>query len=181
MNKWDIQDVKSIITEVASRKKEYEFLDGLDVKYNSRLRNSLARCKCKAVVLGKTIEDIQPYCIEVSKTVLNLEDYDIMRQIVLHEVAHALADNRHQDNCQHDYRFKEMCKEIGCTSDGRVANSEERKAIAEVKAKTAKYKVTCTFCEHSWYYKSKTKVVKNPSGCYCPYCGQDNFHVTTLR
>ena len=105
----------------------------------------------------------------------------MMKQIVLHEVAHALADMKHQDDCQHDYRFKEMCKEIGCTSNGTYATEEEQQEIKQVKEKTAKYKVSCTKCNHYWYYKTKTKAVKNPSDCYCPYCGHDDFHVTTLR
>lgn len=181
MNKWNMDDIKAIVSEVASRKKEYEFLNDMELKYNYHLRNALGRCKCKGIIVNKKVESITPYCIEISKTVLNFESYDMMKQIVLHEVAHALADMKHQDNCQHDYRFKEMCKEIGCTSSGTYATEEERQAITNVKEKTAKYKVSCTNCNHDWYYKTKTKAVKNPSSCYCPYCGHDDFHVTTLR
>ena len=84
MNKWNMDDIKAIVSEVAGRKKEYEFLNNMELKYNYHLRNALGRCKCKGIIVNKKVESITPYCIEISKTVLNFESYDMMKQIVLH-------------------------------------------------------------------------------------------------
>jgi SprT-like family. len=35
-------------------------------------------------------------------------------QIIKHELAHAIANERHHDECAHDDRWKQVCEEIAC-------------------------------------------------------------------
>lgn len=51
--------------------------------------------------------------ISISKPLCELNSDDEVRDTILHEIAHALAWQRHNENCGHDKRWKAICVEIG--------------------------------------------------------------------
>lgn len=51
--------------------------------------------------------------ISISKPLCELNSDDEVRDTILHEIAHALAWQRHNENCGHDERWKAICVEIG--------------------------------------------------------------------
>lgn len=187
VNKWEISDVKAIVMEVANRSDEYEFLNCMEVAYNGRLSRSLARCLTRNTLNRGKIVKAEPYKLEFGKTILNVESHETLRQVVLHEVAHAIANKRHVDNCGHDKRFKAVCTEIGCTDSG--ATTKTSTSVEEIRRASDKvgykHKITCNGCGSTHYYTRATKIVnaiKNGSrNYYCPKCKNDEFTYTQLR
>lgn len=175
---WTMVDVKVIISEVELATGEK--LD-LEVKVNGRLKTSLARCFTR-VVNGKHV----PTKLEFGKTILNVTDYEVFRQIVLHELAHAIANRRYQANCNHDSRFKRVCKEIGCYNDTPYADDKFTNALREAAAslngsktptattvkpiqQTKKWTVVCGN-GHEFHFARACQTTKNPHTVQCS-CG----------
>ena len=194
MSKWNVNDVYEIIETVEEMLGES--LD-LEVKVNGRLKKALARCFTR-VIRGKHI----PTKLEFGKAILEVDDYEIFKQITLHEVAHAIANKRYQDNCNHDSRFKKVCHEIGCYNTGAYCSVEYSLAIqqafervnsakATTKATTTKrqttkdgltkYSVICKECGQIHPRKQLNQTLKDIidgkrySGC--GKCGSTNLYV----
>ena len=51
--------------------------------------------------------------ISISRPLCELNTEAEIRDTILHEIAHALAWQRHGENCGHDARWKEICLEVG--------------------------------------------------------------------
>ena len=51
--------------------------------------------------------------ISLSRTLCELNTDEEVTDTILHEIAHALAFERHGENCGHDQRWKTICVEIG--------------------------------------------------------------------
>jgi len=51
--------------------------------------------------------------ISLSRPLVELNDEDEVRDTILHEIAHALADLEHGEACGHDERWKVVCRRIG--------------------------------------------------------------------
>lgn len=66
--------------------------------------------------------------ISLSRPLVELNPEDEVRDTILHEIAHALAWEIHQENCGHDARWKEICERIGArpvaSYDGEVIEPE---------------------------------------------------------
>lgn len=66
--------------------------------------------------------------ISLSRPLVLLNPEDEVRDTILHEIAHALAWERHRENCHHDARWRRICKEIGAravaTYDDEVAQPD---------------------------------------------------------
>jgi predicted SprT family Zn-dependent metalloprotease len=179
MSKWNVRDVQVIIKEIEERTGESL---GLDVKVNGRLKRAIARCFTK-VVRGKHI----PTKLEFGKAILEVDDYEIFRQVTLHEIAHAIANKRYQDNCKHDNRFIKVCHEIGCTNTGAYCSKEysialqlafdkingakkQTTKVAKPQQEVTKYSVICEKCGHTYHKSRACDVTKNPSNYRCG-CG----------
>ena len=176
---WNVKDVKRILNEVESMTGEKL---GLIVEVNGRLSRALARCLTK-VINGKHI----PYKLEFGNTILNVSDYEIFRQIVLHEVAHAIANKKYQDNCHHDSRFKKVCHEIGCYNTGAYCSEEYSLALQQafdkleqqktkatgttkkVQQEQTKYTILCE-CGQQFHYKKMTEKLRHLGECQCGKC-----------
>lgn len=161
--KWNLQDVQKIVSEVEAKTGEKL---NLELEYNGRLKRALARCLTR-VERNRSGEIFKatPFKLEFGKTILNVGE-EQFRQTVLHELAHAIANKRHQDNCKHDYRFKQVCAEIGCSNDTRNTSHVEIN-----NAMTYKYTVTCKNCGDSYNYHRKNKFINAIlAGGYMPYC-----------
>ena len=187
-NKWTITDIRKIIDEVASKSEQFELLNGLELAYNGRLSRTLGRCLCKIAYSQGSIKWVEPYKLEFGKTILNVDSYETLRQVVLHETAHAIANMRYQDNCNHDSRFKTVCKEIGCEivdASSGTASNEIRREIREMSLQLNKHKITCVGCGSEYFYNRATSVVKDirlgKKTCVCPKCNSNDFTYTQLR
>ena len=189
MSKWNMNDVKAIVKDV--ERATGETLN-LEVKVNGRLKRALARCITK-VICGKHI----PHKLEFGKAILEVEDYEIFRQITLHEIGHAIANKKYQTNCGHDWRFKEVCKTIGCYNTGAYCSKEyslalekaysklqqgatKTKTTSKPKAKQeiTKYSIICVDCGHTYHKSRACDVTKNPEHYRCGKC---NGKVKTVQ
>ena len=180
MSKWNERDVQVIIEDIEER--TGETLD-LEIKVNGRLKRAIARCFTK-VVKGKHI----PTKLEFGKAILEVDNYEIFRQVTLHEIAHAIANKRHQDNCGHDWRFKEVCREIGCTNTGTHCSVEYSLALQlafdkingttnKPKQQTTKYHVVCKDCGHIHHYSRKCDAIVNTGDYRCAKCHSSKLYV----
>ena len=183
MSKWNVKDVQVIIEEIEER--TGESLD-LEIKVNGRLKRAIARCFTK-VVRGKHI----PTKLEFGRPILEVDDYEIFKQVTLHEIAHAIANKRHQDNCNHDYRFVEVCKSIGCTNTGAYCSIEYSNALQQAFEKVqqdkpqktntrqgmTKYHVICKDCGHIHHYSRKCDAIVNTGDYRCAKCKSDKLRV----
>lgn len=187
-NVWNMEDVKAIVKEVEIATGEKL---GLEVKVNGRLKRALARCLTK-VINGKHI----PSRLEFGNIILNVSDHEIFKQIVLHEIAHAIANKRYQDNCNHDTRFVKVCQEIGCTNTGAYCSAEYSNALQQAYNKinnakqqttkattkqpyeeqpTTKYSVVCTDCGKTYHYKKMCPTLKELEYCRCGRCNRKSL------
>jgi predicted SprT family Zn-dependent metalloprotease len=150
----------------------------LGLKQNNRLQRALARCISK-VTTKNGVRAVTPVRLEFGKTILNVQDREIFEQIVLHELAHAVANKKHNDNCGHGKRFKAVCKQIGCYNTNEQCEAEFMEAIKKAEANTkgtdkTKYTVTCQDCGKTYNYKRDCQVLKdirNQTGvCSCGKC-----------
>ena len=177
MSKWTMADVNKIIKDVERATGESL---GLEVKVNGRLKRALARCFTQ-VRNGKHI----PTKLEFGKAILEVEEYEIFRQVTLHEIGHAIANKRFQDNCGHDSRFVKVCHEIGCYNTGTHCSQEYSNAIQQAfdkingttttttnkpQQQTTKYSVICKECGHTFHKSRQCDVTKNPEHYRCG-CG----------
>ena len=197
--KWDLEDVKNIISNV--EKITGEDLSHLEINYNPRLKTTLAWCKNyinyqSVRQNGKTVKKInwiKPYCLEFGTVILNVKKYETFEQTVLHEIAHALANKKYNDDCGHDYRFKEMCEKIGCYESGAKTDEKDildtMKKMNDEKMKKGKkenntsvYVVKCSHCGKTLKtYKTHCDTVKKIENGVkdwtCGYCHSDDLHI----
>ena len=188
MSKWNVSDVNAIIRDVERATGEKL---GLEVKVNGRLKKALARCFTQ-VRNGKHI----PTKLEFGKAILEVEEYEIFRQVALHEIGHAIANKRYQDNCNHDSRFKKVCHEIGCYNTGAYCSTEYSIAIQQAfdrvngttqqtttkrqttKDGLSKYSIICKECGNVYHYHKKCDKTTNPHHYRCGKC---NGSVETVQ
>ena len=185
VNKWSLDDVKAIVNRVSELDENYAFVGKMEIAYNGRLSRTLARCLTEITRRGGKVVEARPFKLEFGKTILNVESKEALEQTVLHEVAHAIANYEHQEKCGHDWRFKEVCKKIGCYDDGTTAKtySEEiKKASMDV---TYKYTLTCKECGKVYGYSRMNETLRSVKNghhtCYCPKCKCDEFEFKQLR
>ena len=88
--------------------------------------------------------------ISLSKHFINLNDSDIVKDTILHEIAHALTPG-----AGHGYKWRLKAKNIGCQSVNRL------NSIAETPK--GKYLVYCRYCDFKAHMHRKPKVNK---ACY---------------
>ncbi len=175
--KWTLGDVKAMINEV--EKNTGMDLQYLEVGYNGRLSRSLARCLTKLTYTNGKISKAEPFKLEFGKDILNASDKEELRQTVLHELAHAIANKRHNDSCNHDYRFKQVCNEIGCVDNMATVKKES----LEKEEKRYKYEVTCTTCGQKFHYSRANNFIRALLNneeyipCTCGKCHEDKFTI----
>ena len=197
--KWDLEDVKNIISNV--EKITGEDLSHLEINYNPRLKTTLAWCKNYISYQsvrqnGKTVKKInwiKPYCLEFGTVILNVKKYETFEQTVLHEIAHALANKKYNDDCGHDYRFKEMCEKIGCYESGAKTSetdildtmkkmNDEKMKKGKKENNTSVYVVKCSHCGKTLKtYKTHCDTVKKiengVKNWTCGHCHSDDLYI----
>ena len=112
-----IEDAKKIIRELD--KKTGKNYAKLPMKTDKRMTRALAST-CFGVLRcnGKVVE-IEPDSFSFSYFFLNatLTDKDFS-DVVIHEYSHLYANEKYTDNCHHDKRYKDTCKELGIPNMG---------------------------------------------------------------
>lgn len=87
--------------------------------------------------------------ITMSKKITELNSWEFVEDIILHEIAHALVGVK----CKHGKVWKAKCVELGCRP--------ERYCSPEVVRPKMKYKAICPNCGYVWYRNRKA------NGCCC--------------
>ena len=127
---------------------------------------------------GKVV-GIQPVRFEFSKVILSCNE-ETLWEIVKHEYSHYVANTRHKDNCHHDYRFKEVCEEIGASANEPTFSNAD---LRQAQVKMAKYVVTCRGCGSVSTFSrmcNTLRAIDNHNATCCK-CGGDDFHIKTNR
>lgn len=105
------------------------------ITYNNRLVRKVGICwhtSLTDLITGAK----QRYAvkIEIATKYLPTNSYQTMLDCLLHEIAHAIAVYRYNDKVKHDYRFKQVCNELGCGNQCATAvYSSPIKSIKSIK------------------------------------------------
>lgn len=78
-----------------------------DINLNGRFKKKVA---CYRFYLTKNGKKIVPYDIQISKSFFRNATNEKLEYVLKHELAHYIANELHDDNCNHDDRWKEVCK-----------------------------------------------------------------------
>lgn len=97
-----------------------------------------------------------PKSFTFSEVVLECDD-DTIREIVKHEYAHYMTLIEYNDQCHHDWRFKEMCAQIGANANEPTFGND---SIKNSLIKKAKYVLTCKECGHVYTYSRNCQTLK---------------------
>ena len=167
-----LKDVRNILVELD----EMTGLNGasLDLKQNNGKRVLASHVFQNVRDASGKIVQRRPVRFEFSKLSLSC-DMDTLREIVKHEYAHYMALVKYNDNCGHDWRFKEMCKQIGANANETTYTNQ---SIMQASVKLAKYVVTCDNCGHQYTYSRKCRtldLVRTGSPYVTCKCGSHNF------
>lgn len=103
-----------------------------DINLNGRFRKKVA---CYRFYLTKNVKKIVPYDMQISKSFFRNATNEKLEYVLKHELAHYIANELHDDNCNHDDRWKEVCKHLEI--------SDSLKMKVEYKERNDKYFVIC--------------------------------------
>lgn len=129
----------------------------LPVRINNRLTRTLGRV---------CFEGGSPYVMEFSGPMLKTCTDASIIEVVRHEWAHWYAWRCDGEIHGHDARFRDICRQIGCTHD-RSKNKVERLVGTEP---ISKYTITCG-CGQQWHYARICDTIRDIDYCVCPSCG----------
>lgn len=101
--------------------------------------------------------DGSPGMIELSVDVIEVNTWEDITDTILHEIAHALVGVDHG----HDSVWRQMAIRIGAKPI-RCSTSKT--------APTGRWQANCPNCRKPYH---RYRRPKNPSGWFCPPCGQD--------
>ena len=128
------------------------------MRINTRLKTTLGQ----VCYVGN-----EPNRVEFSQQLLDTSTDEAVRQVLLHEAAHYIADMRDGISHGHDAYFRAICAEIGCTNDKTTYKVERLQGIPSV----YKYDVFCPNCGRIKGYNRKTDILKRLDHCTCKRCG----------
>ena len=119
-----IEDAKKIIENMD--KKTGKSYAKLPMKSNKKMTRALASsCFCISRRNDKIVK-VEADSFRFSYFFLNamLTDKDFS-DIVIHEYSHLYTNEKYIDNCNHDYRYKNTCKELGIPHMGGYRCNDE--------------------------------------------------------
>lgn len=151
------------------------------------IQNGLPVYRILGIVYGRSVSALgicskfscfKTCFITISELVLH--DEESIKNIILHELCHALPDTIGHDKQWFMYVSK-VNKLFNANIQQYATKEEARYARTVIKQKT-KYKVMCNDCGEHWEYMRKPKIVKaiedNKGYKYtCPQCQGYNFSV----
>lgn len=105
------QVISAFSEELTPEHREILENESIELVINGRLRRALGRTWMYRD--GFTNEY---HCkkIELSKKYLDIATTENIIDTIKHEVMHVITNVEHNENCNHDKRFKENCKLYGC-------------------------------------------------------------------
>lgn len=95
------------------------------VGINGRLSRSLGRFVFEMERISKcgiNKYKVNPLRIEFSRRYLLNGSDDSFLNTILHELAHYISNVKHQDNCEHDIRWQEVCRRLEMKEVSRIAS-----------------------------------------------------------
>lgn len=95
-----------------------------DINLNGRFKKKVA---CYRFYLTKNGKKIVPYDIQISKSFFRNATNEKLEYVLKHELAHYIANELHDDNCNHDDRWKEVCKHLEISDSLKVKLKYEEK------------------------------------------------------
>lgn len=109
-----------------------------------------------------------------------------IREVLLHECAHVIANLRTQSNNGHNAFFKQVCHEIGTHNDKTSTKVEWREDAVKPVAKAVvkrvdKYEVNCPNCGVIARYNRACNATKHPEIYMCRKCCGGNLFVKVNR
>ena len=152
---FNVQDVRNILNELDEMTGMSTKDMTIEVKNTTKV---LASCVHR-VYRNSYGNVVKRQCVrfEVSKLILNCK-YDTLKEVMKHEYAHFMSIQVYQDNCHHDWRFKEMCRKIGADFNEVSVSTTD---IEEQSRKMAKYNVICVECGHVYNYNRMCQTLKD--------------------
>ena len=131
--------------------------------------------------------------VEVTITISDIcfhSTENCLRDTILHELCHAMPNGQGHRAGFQNYAKKVMRLYDNCHIDIYATREESKKKNEYIKSigkyREYKYKVTCKFCGHSYYYKKETKLIrflkanKNTNTWHCPKCIGNAFSLEIL-
>ena len=142
----------------------------IPISINGRLTKCLGRVR---YIMDK-VEGIVPISMEFSKQLIQTASDKSIHDVVLHETAHYITTMRTGEKHGHDKVFKNICKEIGASSDGHAADIERIVPDSQI----YKYVIYCPICKKIVGGKyRKCKVIDHIEWYACNTCGEHNLQV----
>ena len=89
-----------------------------DITLNGRFKKKVA---CYRFYLTRNSKKtILPYDMQISKSFFRNATNEKLEYVLKHELAHYIANELHDDNCNHDDRWKEVCKYLEISDSLKV-------------------------------------------------------------
>ena len=109
--KHTVEDVKKILKSMD--KKTGKSYANLPIRVSSRMTRALGGAVCR-ITRYRMKQKVEAIEFKFSRFFLDayLTDQDFS-DIVLHEYSHLYANELHQENVNHDKRYKAVCKQLG--------------------------------------------------------------------
>ena len=90
--------------------------------------------------------------IAISKKFVAINNWNQMKQCILHEIAHALVGSK----AKHGKEFKDVCEKIGCMEDGCYTKARN------LNVPKSKYTIICKTCGRT---QVKNRKRRSPVAC----------------
>lgn len=117
----NINDVKEFLNrniEMFNKKTGNEIpLFEKDINLNGRFKKKVA---CYRFYLTRNSKKIVPCDMQISKSFFRNATNEKLEYVLKHELAHYIANELHDDNCNHDDRWKEVCKYLEISDSLKV-------------------------------------------------------------
>lgn len=88
-----------------------------DINLNGRFKKKVA---CYRFYLTRISKKIVPCDMQISKSFFRNATNEKLEYVLKHELAHYIANELHDDNCNHDDRWKEVCKYLEISDSLKV-------------------------------------------------------------
>ena len=111
--KHTVEDVKRIIKEMD--KKVGKNYSRLPIKTSRKMTRALGGAVCR-ITINRITKKQKVEALEFKFSQFFLDAYlteQDFQDIVQHEYSHLYANELHQENCNHDRRYKAVCKSLG--------------------------------------------------------------------
>lgn len=118
-----VEDVRKILKSM-DKKTGKSYAD-LPIKVSARMTRALGGAVCR-ITRYRMKQKVEALEFKFSRFFLDayLSDQDF-QDIVLHEYSHLYANELHQENVNHDKRYKAVCKQLGIEHMGGYTCSYE--------------------------------------------------------